>query len=510
VLDAVFQFFFKYPAVVFEQGEFSFAASRSTTLAILAVSSLALAALLTYRSMTTLPDRRDRVALIALRVALVGVILFCLFRPTLMLRTAVPQQNFLGVLLDDSRSMTIADRGDEPRSTFVSTEFGEAGPTIEALADKFVLRFFRFSSSANRAEGVQSLTYDGSSSRIGPALERAREELSGLPLAGLVMVSDGADTSDATLDEELAALKARSIPVFTVGVGEERFERDIQISRVEMPRTILKGTSIAVDVVVSHSGYSGTTVPLLVEDEGRLVASEEIRLPGDGEAATTRVTFTAADAGSRLFRFRIPPQDGEQVSQNNARDSLVQVADRKDRVLFMEGEPRWEVKFLRRAVEDDKNIQVVVLLRTAKEKYWRGDIDNPEELAAGFPRTREELFAYRAIILGLRQRARRRPDDAGRTPRVRRRRLGRHTGRRGAAARVRGRAGDRLRPHADQCAESLHTRLGHAHARGRSLPGHTAGRRCGSVANAVERSAATEHRERPRRSQAGGVGAPRR
>ena len=66
-------------------------------------------------------------------------------------------------------------------------------------------------------------------------------------IAGLVMVTDGADTSDASLDESLASLKARSIPVFTVGVGQERFTRDVQITRVETPRVVLKGTSLVVD-----------------------------------------------------------------------------------------------------------------------------------------------------------------------------------------------------------------------------------------------------------------------
>ena len=51
------------------------------------------------------------------------------------------------------------------------------------------------------------------------------------------MVTDGADTSDAALDETLASLKARSIPVFTVGVGQERFAHDIQVTRVETPRS---------------------------------------------------------------------------------------------------------------------------------------------------------------------------------------------------------------------------------------------------------------------------------
>jgi uncharacterized membrane protein len=214
------------------------------------------------------------------------------------------------------------------------------------------------------------------------------------------MVTDGADTSDASLDEPIAALKTRSIPVFPVGVGQDRFDRDIQITRVETPRLTLKGTSLAVDVVLSHTGYGGETVPLQVEDEGRIVSSQDVELPGDGESATVRVNFTASDAGPRLFRFRVPPQTDEQVTQNNTRDALVEVADRQERVLYMEGEPRPEAKFIRRAVEDDKNLAVVALIRTAEDKYYRMGVGSPEELVAGFPKTREELFSYRAIILG--------------------------------------------------------------------------------------------------------------
>lgn len=397
----LFEFFFKYPRLVFEQGEFAFSASRQMTLVIASVAAVAVAALITYRGLAREEALRDRLVLIGLRLAVVAVLLLCLFRPTLVLKAAVPQQNFLGILLDDSRSMTIADRDGQPRSQFVQEQLGTPeSPLFAALSKRFALRFFRFSSTADRLAGAADLQYAGTSTRLGQALERARDELAGLPLAGLVMVTDGADTSDASLDEPLASLRARSIPVFTVGVGQDRFERDIQITRVETPRFTLKGTSLAVDVVVSHTGYAGTTVPLHVEDEGRIVSSQEVRLPADGDSTTVRVSFTAADAGPRLFRFRVPPQANEQVTQNNARDALVEVSDRRERVLYMEGEPRFEVKFIRRAVEDDKNLQVVILQRTAEDKYLRLDVGSADELVGGFPKTREELFAYRAIILG--------------------------------------------------------------------------------------------------------------
>ena len=124
------------------------------------------------------------------------------------------------------------------------------------------------------------------------------------------MVSDGADTSDAAIDESLASLKARSIPVFTVGVGQERFAHDVQVTRVETPRSVLKGTALVVDVVLSQTGYGGQTVPLSVENDGRIVSTQEVKLPADGESATVKVRFTANEAGPRVFSFKIPTAVG--------------------------------------------------------------------------------------------------------------------------------------------------------------------------------------------------------
>ena len=404
-MGSAFQFLFKYPLLVFEQGHFAFALSRSLTLTLAVAALAALGALITYRGAWSEERPRDRAVLIALRVGVVAALLFCLARPILVLKAAVPQQNFLGILLDDSKSMTIADTGGQPRTDFVQQQLALPDSSLlNALSQRFVLRFFRFSSSSERVASAADLKYAGTASRLGPALERARDELAGLPLAGLVMVSDGADTSDATLDEELASLKARMIPVFSVGVGQERFAHDIQISRVETPRTTLKGTTLSVDVVVTQTGYGGTTVPLNVEDNGRLVGTQQVTLPADGESSTVRVTFTANDAGPRVFRFSIPAQNAEQVTQNNTRDALIEVADRRERVLYYQGEPNSEMAFIRRAIADDKNIDLDVLQRLAEDKYKRFLVEGygnmEEELVGGFPKTREELFAYRAVILG--------------------------------------------------------------------------------------------------------------
>ena len=401
MVETLFRFLFKYPLLMFQQGDFTWGLSRPVLLAVAAAAAIAVLALLTYRGVPATDRPRDRVVLVGLRLAALAVLLFCLFRPALILKAAVPQQNFLGVLVDDSRSMSIADLNGQTRSAFIQQQLtGPNARLLDALSQRFVVRFFSFASSSDRIASAADLKFGGTATRLAAALDRARDELSGLPLAGLVMVSDGADTSNDAIDETLASLKARSIPVFTVGVGQERFAHDVQVTRVETPRSVLKGTALVVDVVLSQTGYGGQTVPLSVEDDGRIVSTQEVTLPPDGESATVKVRFTANEAGARTFKFKVPTQAGEQVTQNNARDALIQVNDRAEKILYYEGEPRPEYKFLRHGVEGDKNLQVVSLDRTAENKYYRQSVTTPDELIGGFPKTREELFQYRGLILG--------------------------------------------------------------------------------------------------------------
>src|SRR5438477_5908063 len=151
MLDAAFRFLFKYPLVVFQQGDFVLGVSRPMLAVLLVSAAIAGGVLLTYRSISTEGTSRDKTLLIGLRIALVAALIFCLIRPTLILKAAVPQQNFLGVLIDDSRSMLIADRDGQPRSQFVQRELGGIDSALlKSLQQRFVLRFFRFSSSAGR------------------------------------------------------------------------------------------------------------------------------------------------------------------------------------------------------------------------------------------------------------------------------------------------------------------------------------------------------------------------
>lgn len=405
-MDALVEFLFKYRPIVFERGDFGFGwPVPASVLLPVALALVALGVWLYLRPRIAL-SRRDRLVLAGLRGGLLAVVAFCLARPILSVSQAIPQRNVVGVVVDDSRSMRIPDHDGRPRGDFAVSMFGGPDSALfRALSERFQLRFFRTSGAGGRTNELGTVPLNGSRTHLASALLRAEEELAGAPVAGLVLLSDGADNSaempSATpMLEQLLALRARRIPVYGIGVGSERFARDIEVSRVDVPRTTLRESSLLVEVVVTQRGYSGAKVPVIVEDSGRIVGSREVTLPRDGQAEVVRIRIPASEPGARLIRVRVPEQPNEMVRENNERSTVVVVRDRREKILYLEGEPRFELKFIRRAVEQDDNLQVVTLLRSAKDKYYRLGVDDSLELAAGFPRTREELFQYRAVILG--------------------------------------------------------------------------------------------------------------
>lgn len=400
-LQALFAFLFKYRPSVFQQGDLAFGAPAPVIVLALAGLAIAAAAVFSYTRVRGKSTRRDRWVLTALRTAALLVLVTCLFRPMLLLSAAVPQRNFVGVLIDDSRSMQIADRGGEQRADFVRSQIaGRHSALLDALRSRFQVRLFRFGATTARLDSAAGLTYDERETHLGDAIENARRELEAVPLSGLVVLTDGADNAHQPIADELLRLRAKQVPVFTVGLGADRFDKDIEIQRVETPRSVLTHSTLVADVLVRQRGFAGARVPLVVEDGGEIVARTEVTLPADGDVAPLRVHALMDHAGPRTLTFRIPPQPGEQVTQNNAGQALVDVRASRQKILYVEGEPRYEVRFIRAAVDPDSSLQLVTLQRTADNKFLRLNVDGPDDLAGGFPTTRAELFKYKAVILG--------------------------------------------------------------------------------------------------------------
>jgi uncharacterized membrane protein len=398
-LETIFAFLFKYPLRAFQRGELILAPVVSPfVLAVVAVAALAAIVVLS-RGLRAV-SRTDRIVLGALRAAGILILLGCLLRPTMLLSSAVSQRNVLAVLFDDSRSMRLRDVNGEARLSAMQRVFSDSSALLRRLSDRFALRVFRFAADATPTGGAATLTANGARTDLAHALDVTREDLAGMPLAGVVLVTDGADNGGSDLATSLLALRARRVPVYTVGIGQERFARDVAVERVAAPATVLTGATEIIEASIGVRGARGEHTTVTVEANGRIVGSEDVRLPDAGDVARVRLRVPPLAPGTYQLTVRAKPLADEPVTENNVYHTVLDVRPGPARILYVEGEPRPEFAFLRRAVAADSALEVVGLMRSADRKFLRLGVRDSLELVTGFPVKREELFQYRAIILG--------------------------------------------------------------------------------------------------------------
>ena len=165
-----------------------------------------------------------------------------------------------------------------------------------------------------------------------------------------------------------------------------------------MPGTGVAGETLRATVSIRHQEQRSTRVR--VYDGGELVAAQDVALGGTAGLTSANVEFPAGKAGLRDLRVVVDTARDETNVANNARRALVEVSDRRRSILYIEGEPRWEYKFIRRAVEADKSLRLVSVVRATPNRYYRQGVTSAAELEDGFPRTAAELDSYDAVIIG--------------------------------------------------------------------------------------------------------------
>jgi uncharacterized membrane protein len=398
-LESAFTFLFKYPPRLFGRGDLVVAPVVPVwLLGLLALGALALI-VAAHRRLRGI-SRTDRIVLGVFRALAIAIVLGCLLRPTTVLSSAVPQRNVLAILLDDSRSMRLADVGGGTRSQAIQRAFADTSALVRRLSSRYAVRTFRFAADVTPTPPVPTLAAGGSRTNLAAALDGVRTDLAGAPVAGMIVVSDGADNSGGDIESALLALKARRVPVYTVGVGQERFSRDVAVMSVTAPPSVLAGSTVLIDAAIGVRGVSGEKTTLTVEADGRVVATQELRIPDRADVVHAQLRVPPLAAGIYRLTVRARPVSGEQVPENNVFNSLLDVRAGPARVLYLEGEPRPEFAFLRRAVAADSTLQVVGLMRSAEHKFLRLGVRDSLELINGFPTRREELFQFRAIVIG--------------------------------------------------------------------------------------------------------------
>jgi uncharacterized membrane protein len=339
----------------------------------------------------------------ALQAALAASILCLLWRPALNVERVRDRQNVLAIAVDNSGSMQSLDSGPESKSRLQQAVAAlQAGPLAQ-LAKTFELRFFAFSNTTTPIESLDALPVTGSQSHIGDALLNVMQTAGSVPLAGVVLISDGAENGNSLSESNLRDIAAFGVPVHTVGVGPERIDNDLELTDIEMPASVASSSIVTADVNVRHQGAVVTR--LRVYDHDTLLAARDLQL-GTGTdvdketVSRVRIEFPAGNAGVRDLRFTLDPLANERNLINNTRRLVLNVPSARRNILYVEGEPRWEFKFIRRALEAEKSLRIASVVRTTQNKFYRQGVSSGDELANGLPTTAAELFAYDAVIIG--------------------------------------------------------------------------------------------------------------
>ncbi len=393
----MFEFLFKYPSTIFRKGQFVLLAPWPAWVLVAAILIAGAVLFWHVRRHHGLLTGSRPTAIWLLETAMVALLLALLWHPAISIATLRTQQNVIALLVDDSRSMKIAESGG---SRLEQEKALLKSGLLDALGRRFQIRLYRFGKDVERINKAEQLQGEASASHIGESLKQVLAESSTVPLGAVVLLSDGADNSGGIDLETISEIRGRKIPVHTIGFGREKFARDIEVSDVALPARALADSRVSAQVTLRQNGYSGQMARLLVKEGGRVLASEQVRLKPEGTAKTESLMFNVGGGGPKTLQVSVEPLAGEENGNNNAVNRLINVESRKPRILYIEGEPRWEFKFIRRATEDDRNLQLVSMLRTTPNKIYRQGIGDPKELEEGFPSKAEDLFVYQGLIIG--------------------------------------------------------------------------------------------------------------
>jgi uncharacterized membrane protein len=403
----MFQFFFRYPSPVFTKGHFVFLSSwPAWILVVLIVLTVGGLAVLIRRNLGgAAPNLRNwRVwAIWGAQSALVTLLLVLLWRPAMVVSELSSQQNIIAVVVDDSKSMSITDSNGKTREQAALDALN--GGLLAGLKTRFQTRIYKLGSTLSRADETQSIAPTDSATHLSDGLKQLVADTADLPVGAVLLMSDGSENNaglggSSVGPDVLQVLRNRRLPVHTVGFGKEQSDRDVEIEDVSVPASAAVNARVSTTVSLTQHGYTGQKATLTVRDGSKTIAQREIELGPEGHIQNEPLFISAGAAGAKDLTFSIGPLPGEESALNNTVSRPLLVSDAKRRVLYVEGEPRWEYKFIRRAEEDDPSMQVVSMVRTSENKIYRQGISDPNELSGGFPTRAEDLFGYSGIIIG--------------------------------------------------------------------------------------------------------------
>lgn len=372
---------------------------------------------------------RAKLSLGTLRFLALLVLLLVLFRPVFVQRNETSEPAEVLVLFDDSASMSRMDAyaGEGPELAALQRLAGgslarksrldlaragferELAPLL--ARGGYEVRTLRFDADVAPLAELSDLSARGHSTHMGDALSRALAGVRGRHVTDVVIFSDGRNTGGLSPFDTARSAGAAGLPVHTVLVGDTRPERNVLVELVEVPTNALEGDEVALSVrVVGRGTRPDERVRVVLEelpagrDEQPRPLAEESLVPGpEGRHVVLVAPPASLEGGRRERRFRVsvPPLEGETLLDDNELRFSVQVTPERIRVLYVDGYPRWEYRYLKHLLlRADENLVVQCYLLSATPDFAQESTRGVPSLERVPTARRELLENYDVIILG--------------------------------------------------------------------------------------------------------------
>ena len=348
-----------------------------------------------------------RFSLAAMRALTLTLIALLIAGPHLSRQQERVERDWVVVMADRSASMTVRDgAGGAARDEQLRAALAGASPALKELAESRNLLTLGFDAGVYDLPGQPGEPVlpeaSGRRTAIGASLAAVLRRVAARPLAGVVILSDGR-SSDAVAKGTLAQLAERQVPVFVVPLGSPRAVPDMALARVQAPQAAFVGDTVPVHADVEWLGAGDATPSLdgrvqLVAPDGTVLDERPLAdatSTGDGR---TRVTLRARAGrpGDTQWTVRLVADGPDLSDENNALSVPIQLADRPIRVLYIDGYPRWEYRYLKNLLLRERSIKPAVLLLAAEKRY----IQEGSERVESLPRTESDWAAFDSVVLG--------------------------------------------------------------------------------------------------------------
>ncbi len=351
---------------------------------------------------------------IALRTLALWLLVLLLTGPRLVQSTERIERDWAIVLLDRSASLTIADApapsgGPVTRQQQLNSALATGAPAWTALAQQRQLVWLGFDAGlydlplpASPAAPVPALEAPtGPRTDLAQAIEGALARAAARPIAGIVIVSDGRATTPVP-SALVRRLKAERVGLYVLPLGSTGPTGDVAIETADAPSTSFRGDRVPVRVSVSRTGSIRRASVQLVDENGRVLDEQPVQFDDAGQARRqVTLTGTPGAAGATTWTVRVTPDPGEAdtvelVSDNNTQDVPVTLLDRPLRLMYIDGYPRWEYRFLKNVLSREPTLRFSATLLSPGRRY----IAEGEQEVFTLPQTPAEWDQQDVFVLG--------------------------------------------------------------------------------------------------------------